>query len=152
LGEERIERFVEIGPSNTLTGLAKQTIQTKYQDHDTALSIKRQLLSIKQTESDIYYANGDSAEVPKQAPPKTEATPTAQAPVPAPATPSPQPSTSSAGPSVAGAKSIATAEDIPVKAEDIVVTIIAQKLKKSTKDVSLSSNIKALVGGMRSIE
>ncbi|KAK9235159.1 3-oxoacyl-synthase [Lipomyces kononenkoae] len=145
LGEEKIERFVEIGPSNTLTGLAKQTIQTKYQDHDTALSIRRQLLSIKQTESDIYYANGVAVEVPKQAPAKTDAKPTAPA-------PSPEPAAAAPAPSGAGARSIATAEDVPVKSEDIVLTIIAQKLKKSTKDISLSSNIKALVGGRSTLE
>jgi fatty acid synthase subunit alpha len=152
LGEEKIERFVEIGPSNTLTGLAKQTIETKYKDHDTALSIQRQLLNLKTSENDIYYANAESAEIPNQAPPKTDTTPAAQAPAPGPAATSPQPSPPSTGSSGAGAKSIASAEDVPVKAEDIVLTVIAQKLKKSIGDISLSSNIKALVGGMRSIE
>lgn len=152
MGEEKIERFVEIGPSNTLTGLAKQTIETKYKDHDTALSIQRQLLNLKTSENDIYYANAESAEIPKQAPPKTDTTPAAQAPAPAPTATSPQPSPPSTGSSGAGAKSIASAGDVPVKAEDIVLTVIAQKLKKSIGDISLSSNIKALVGGMRSIE
>lgn len=149
MGEEKIERFVEIGPSNTLTGLAKQTIETKYKDHDTALSIQRQLLNLKTSENDIYYANAETAEIPKQAPPKVDTTPTAQAPAPTPATPAPQPSAPSTGSTVAGSKSIASAEDVPVKAEDIILTVIAQKLKKSTADISLSSNIKALVGGMR---
>lgn len=153
MGEEKIERFVEIGPSNTLTGLAKQTIETKYKDHDTALSIQRQLLNLKTSENDIYYANAETAEVPKQATPKADTTPAAQAPAPTPATTTaPQPSAPSTGSSGAGAQSIASAEDVPVKAEDIILTVIAQKLKKSTADISLSSNIKALVGGMISIE
>lgn len=147
LGEEKVERFVEIGPSNTLTGLTKQTIETKYKDHDTALSIQRQLLNLKTSESDIYYVNAESAEIPKPAPPKADSTPAAQAPVPTPATTTTQPSTPSTGSSGATAKSIASAEDVPVKSEDIILTVIAQKLKKSIADISLSSNIKALVGG-----
>ncbi|PCH04717.1 Thiolase-like, subgroup [Penicillium occitanis (nom. inval.)] len=152
LGEEKIERFVEIGPSNTLTGLAKQTIETKYKDHDTALSIQRQLLNLRTSENEIYYANAETAEIPKQAPPKADTTPTAQAPAPTPATPASQPSAPSTGSSGGGSKSIASAEDVPVKAEDIILTVIAQKLKKSTADISLSSNIKALVGGRSTLE
>lgn len=151
MGEEKIERLVEIGPSNTLTGLAKQTIQTKYRDHDTALSIQRQLLNLKTSENDIYYTAVESEEIPKQEPPKADTIPKAQAQLTKPAT-SPKPSTSLPEQSGAGFKSIATAEDVPVKAEDIVLTIIAQKLKKSIGDISLSSNIKALVGGMRSMK
>ena len=42
---------------------------------------------------------------------------------------------------------IAKTADAPVKAVDIIVVIIAQKLKKAVKDVPTSSTIKALVGG-----
>ncbi|KAE8554461.1 hypothetical protein EYB25_003000 [Talaromyces marneffei] len=152
LGEEKIQRLVEIGPSNTLTGLAKQTIETKYRDHDTALSIQRQLLNLKTTENDIYYANAEVAEIPKQAPSKPDTKPAASAPVPETATASPQPSTPSPTPSGAGTTSLATSEDVPVKAEDIVLTIIAQKLKKSISDISMSSTIKSLVGGRSTLE
>lgn len=152
MGEEKIERLIEIGPSNTLTGLAKQTIETKYRDHDTALSIQRQLLNLKTRENEIYFTTAESAETPKQKPPKTDTIPIPQARSPEPATKSPKQSVSLPGHSGASFKSIATAEDVPVGVEDIVLTIIAQKLKKSIRDISLSSTIKTLVGGIRSIE
>lgn len=145
LGEKKIERFVEIGPSNTLTGLAKQTIELKYRDHDTALSIQRRLLNLKTSENDIYYTTVESADTSKQVS-------TAQDPMPEPAATPPEPSTSLPDQSGPSSKVIATVEDVPVKVEDIVLTIIAQKLKKSIGDISLSSTIKTLVGGKRSIK
>lgn len=152
MGEEKIERLVEIGPSNTLSGLAKQTIETKYRDHDTALSINRQLLNIKTSENDIYYTTSDSTETPERESPEIDTLPTAQAPLPEPATTSSKRSMPLPGQGGPGVKLIATTEGVPAKAEDIILTIIAQKLKKSIKDISLSSTIKTLVGGMRSIK
>ncbi|KAF4634034.1 hypothetical protein G7Y89_g4072 [Cudoniella acicularis] len=152
LGEKKIERLVEIGPSSTLTGLAKQTIETKYRDHDITLSIQRQLLNLKYNANDIYYTTAESAEAPKQEPPKANTKPTAQVPSPEPALAPPTPSGPLPGQSGPGSAVIATAEDVSVKAEDIILTIIAQKLKKSTRDISLSSTIKTLVGGRSTLE
>lgn len=149
--EKKIERFVEIGPSNTLSGLAKQTIATKYQDHDTALSIERQLLSVKTTEDEIYYKNAQTAEIPTQEAAKADTAPAAQAPVLKLAVLSSELAAVSAGQIVSAFKLSGATEDVPVKAEDIILTIIAQKLKKSIKDISVDSTIKALVGGMYSV-
>ncbi|KFY47176.1 hypothetical protein V494_00120 [Pseudogymnoascus sp. VKM F-4513 (FW-928)] len=152
LGEEKIERLVEIGPSNTLSGLAKQTIGTKYGDHDTALSIQRQLLNIKTNENDIYYRTAESLEILTEEPPKIDKIPAAQAPLPETAAIAPEQSISLPAQSRPGLKLIATAGDVAVKAEDILLTIIGQKLKKSIKDISLDTTIKSLVGGRSALE
>ena len=134
---------------NTLTGLAKQTIQTKYRDHDTALSIQRQLLSIKANETDIYYTNVESEQTLKQESTTTNVARPSQPPMPEPATTAPETLATLPRQTESSLPSIAVAEDVPVKAQDIVVTIIAQKLKKSVGDISLASTIKTLVGGRR---
>lgn len=114
------------------------------------MSIQRQLLNVKTNENDIYYKAAESAEVLKQEPPKASTKLTARAPSPDPVTASPTLSGPLTGHT--GSELIAKAEDVPVKAEDIILTIIAKNLKKAIKDVSLQSTIKTLVGGMRSTQ
>lgn len=111
------------------------------------------MLNVKTNENDIYYKaaeSAESAEVPKQEPPKASTKLTAQAPLPDLATASPTLSGPLSGHT--GPELIPKAEDVSVKAEDIILTIIAKNLKKAIKDVSLQSTIKTLVGGMRSTQ
>jgi fatty acid synthase subunit alpha len=147
LGEKRTERIVEIGPADTLGGMAKRTLAGKYEAHDAALSIQREILCYNKDAKDIYYdvepeeeeaapaAAGEGSAGPSAA--STPAAAAAAAPTPA-AAPAP-----SAGPAAAVA-------DAPVLAVDIIRTIVAQKLKKPLMDIPLSKAIKDLVGGMQS--
>lgn len=138
LGERTTERIVEIGPADTLGVMAKRTIATKYEAHDAALSLSRDILCYSKDAKDIYYdvepeedepaasASGDAA--PAAAAPAAAAAPVAVAPPP------------STGPAAA-------VEDAPVTATDILRALVAQKLKKPLLDVPLSKAIKDLVGG-----
>lgn len=141
LGERTTERIVEIGPADTLGGMAKRTLASKYEAHDAALSLQRQILCYNKDAKDIYYdvepeedepapassGGGDSA-------PATASSASAQAaPIAAASSPS-------AGPAAAVA-------DEPVSATDIIRAIVAQKLKKALMDIPLSKAIKDLVGG-----
>lgn len=112
------------------------------------MSIERQLLSVKTTEDEIYYKNAQTTEIPEQEATKVDTAPAAQTPVSKSAAPSSEPAAPSAGQSAPAFKLSGATEDVPMKAEDIVLTIIAQKLKKSIKDISVDSTIKQLVGGM----
>jgi fatty acid synthase subunit alpha len=143
LGEKRTERIVEIGPADTLGGMAKRTLAGKYEAHDAALSLQRQILCYNKDAKDIYYdvepeeeeaapaagAGGEAASASAGAPAQARAPVAAAAPAP------------SAGPAAAVA-------DAPVSATDIIRTIVAQKLKKPLMDIPLSKAIKDLVGGM----
>lgn len=44
LAQHQAERIVEIGPSDTLGGMAKRTLAAKYESYDAALSLQRQIL------------------------------------------------------------------------------------------------------------
>lgn len=141
LGENTTERIVEIGPADTLGVMAKRTLASKYEAHDAALSLQRQILCYNKDAKDIYYdvepeeeeaaapasGSGDSA------PASQGSAPTAAAPVVA----APPPG---AGPAAAVA-------DEPVTATDILRALVAQKLKKALMDIPLTKAIKDLVGG-----
>ena len=143
LGEKVTERIVEIGPADTLGGMAKRTLASKYEAYDAAKSVQRQILCYNKDVKEIYYdvdpvveeeappANGGSPAPTASSAPAQSSTPVAAA----------APSPSSSGPAAA-------VEDTPVQAVDIVRSLIAQKLKKPFAEIPLSKAIKDLVGGM----
>ena len=143
LAEKVTERIVEIGPADTLGGMAKRTLASKYEAYDAAKSVQRQILCYNKDAKEIYYdadpvvdepesvAGGGKTLAPgaSPAPPPSSASQAASVPAPP-----------SAGPAAAVA-------DVPITAVDIVRTLIAQKLKKPLSDIPLSKAIKDLVGG-----
>jgi len=140
LGEKTTERIVEIGPADTLGVMAKRTLASKYEAHDAARSVQRQILCYNKDAKDIYY-DVDPVEEEPEAPAggssnalsaPSSAPAAASAPIAAPA--------ASAGPA-------ASVPDAPVTATDILRALVAQKLKKPLMDIPLSKAIKDLVGG-----
>ena len=139
-----VERLIEIGPSPTLAGMAQRTLKSKYESYDQALGMQRQVLAYSKEGKEIYYnvdppppVEEEVAPASSSAPaPAAVATPAAEA-APAPA--------ASAGPA-------AQIPDEPVKAVEIVHTVVAQKLKKTLEEVSVSKAIKDLVGGKSTMQ
>ena len=143
LGEKVTERIVEVGPAETLGGMAKRTLASKYEAYDAAKSVQRQILCYNKDAKEIYYDVDPVVE--------EEATPaTAGAPAPSSSSSPAQ----SAAPAAAAAPPLPTSgpaaavEDAPVQAVDIVRSLIAQKLKKPLSEIPLNKAIKDLVGGM----
>ena len=148
LGEKTTERIVEIGPADTLGGMAKRTIASKYEAYDAALSVQRQILCYNKDAKEIYYdvdpVNEEAAPTAddlKSAP--STSMPTATSAIPAAAAPPPPPPSS--GPAAAVA-------DVPVAAVDVLRSLIAQKLKKPLTEIPLSKAIKDLVGGKSTLQ
>lgn len=142
LGEKTTERIVEIGPADTLGVMAKRTLASKYEAHDAALSVQRQILCYNKDARDIYYAVDPAEEEPEPAAAGSGNAPAAPSSAPAPAAAAvaaPAPA-ASAGPA-------AQLPDAPVTATDILRALVAQKLKKPLLDIPLSKAIKDLVGG-----
>ncbi|KAI5122922.1 hypothetical protein M0805_007600 [Coniferiporia weirii] len=139
------ERFIEIGPSPTLTGMATRTLKAKYETQDDSVSRSRAILCHSKNTKEIYYQFEDEApEVAAE--PSADSTPAASAPAAAAPVAAPVAApTASAGPA-------ATIADEPLKAVDTLRVIIAQKLKKSVDEVSLSKSIKDLVGGKSTLQ
>ncbi|KAF2133540.1 fatty acid synthase subunit alpha reductase [Dothidotthia symphoricarpi CBS 119687] len=144
LGEKTTERIVEIGPADTLGVMAKRTLASKYEAHDAALSVQRQILCYNKDAKDIYYDVDPVEEEPEPAAgggggaPAASSTPAAAAPVAA----APPP----------GAGPAAQVPDAPVTATDILRALVAQKLKKPLMDIPLAKAIKDLVGGKSTLQ
>lgn len=142
LAEKRTERIVEVGPADTLGGMAKRTLASKYEAYDAALSVQRQILCYNKDAKEIYYdvdpvdEESPSTEGAKTSP--SLPSPTAKASAPAPA------AVAIAPPSSTPAAAVA---DCPVSAVDIVRSLVAQKLKKPLAEIPLNKAIKDLVGG-----
>jgi fatty acid synthase subunit alpha len=140
LAEKRTERIVEIGPADTLGGMARRTLASKYEAYDAATSVQRQILCYNKDAKEIYYDVDPVEEEPEVAP--TTSTSGSAAPAAAAAA-----APVVAAPPPPGAGPAAPVEDTPVTAVDILRTLVAQKLKKGLSDVPLSKAIKDLVGG-----
>src|SRR5258708_3766320 len=77
------ERFIEIGPSPTLTGMATRTLKAKYEAGDDSTSRTRTILCHAKNPKEIYYQFEDEPEAAASEPPASAVT------VEAPATPVP---------------------------------------------------------------
>ena len=137
------ERFIELGPSPTLTGMASRTLKAKYEAKDDSISHSRSILCHAKNAKEIYYQFEDELDAPV-----ADDTPSDAAP-PSPAAP-PLPSVPIAVPAATGAAT--SIEDAPIKAIDILSVIVAQKLKKRVDEVSLAKSIKDLVGGKSTLQ
>ena len=144
LAEQRTERIVEIGPADTLGGMARRTLASKYEAYDAATSVQRQILCYNKDAKEIYYDVDPVEDEPEAPEPSTIAAPSA------PAAPAPAAAAAAAPPAAAPPQNAGPAtavEDAPVTAVDVLRTLVAQKLKKTLTDISLSKAIKDLVGG-----
>ena len=144
LKDQLTERIVEIGPADTLGGMAKRTLASKYEQYDAAKSIQRQILCYNKDAKEIYYdidpvPEEDAAPSAGDAPAPSSSSAPAPSQAAAPAAAAPPPAANS-GPAAAVA-------DVPIQAVDVVRSLIAQKLKKPLGDIPLSKAIKDLVGG-----
>ena len=143
LGEKTTERIVEVGPADTLGGMAKRTLAAKYEAYDAARSVQRQILCYNKDAKDIYYDVDPVEDEPAEttAGSGTEGTPAAPSQAPAQAAPAAAPAPA------AGSGPAAAVADAPVSAVEILRSLVAQKLKKPLQDIPLSKAIKDLVGG-----
>lgn len=140
LAEKRTERIVEIGPADTLGGMARRTIGSKYEAYDAATSVQRQILCYNKDAKEIYYDVDPVEEEPEA--PVADSTP-----APAAASAAPTQAAAAAPPPPPSAGPAAAVADIPVPAVDIVRALVAQKLKKPFLDIPPTKAIKDLVGG-----
>ncbi|KAN0073257.1 hypothetical protein V8E54_008477 [Elaphomyces granulatus] len=144
LAEKRTERIVEIGPADTLGGMAKRTLASKYEAYDAATSVQRQILCYNKDPKEIYYDVDPVEEEPEPS--------AAPLPTDPPATGSPAIPTAAVAALPPSAGPAPSVEDAPVSAVDILRALVAQKLKKALTDIPLSKAIKDLVGGKSTLQ
>jgi len=143
----KFERFIEIGPSPTLTGMAARTLKAKYEAKDDSTSRVRRVFCASKDQKEIYYQFEDEPDAtPESDAPAETTTPT---PLPVAAVPAivaaPTPLPATANPA-------ASIEDVPIRAVDILAVIVSQKLKKQLSEIPLSKSIKDLSNGKSTLQ
>jgi fatty acid synthase subunit beta len=139
------ERFIEIGPSPTLTGMATRTLKAKYETADDSINHPRAILCHSKNPKEIYYQFEDEAAAEPQEADAAAAAPTASTPAAAAPVAVATPAASASGP-------VAQIPDEPLRALDTLMVIIAQKLKKKVEEIPTSKAIKDLVGGKSTLQ
>lgn len=124
--------------------MARRTLASKYEAYDAAQSLQRQILCYNKDAKEIYYDVEPVEEEEKPA----EASSAPSAPSAAAAVSTAQIAVPALAPSGPAAK----VSDEPVKAIDIVRSLVAQKLKKSLADIPPSKAIKDLVNGKSTLQ
>ncbi|PVH99331.1 thiolase-like protein [Periconia macrospinosa] len=137
-GDLKTERFVEIGPAETLKSMARTTLaSTIYKTHDKAQGFQRVLLSYSKDCDEIYYsAPAKSEPEPELTPPlkselKVNSEPVALAMEPKPDISPP---------------------NIPPTSLDAIECIVALALRKAVGEISHSQSVKALCGGRSTVQ
>ena len=77
LADQLTERIVEVGPADTLGGMAKRTLAAKYEAYDAARSVQRQILCYNKDAKDIYYDVDPIEDEPAPAPSGGDSAPAA---------------------------------------------------------------------------
>ncbi|CAH7689739.1 fatty acid synthase subunit beta [Phakopsora pachyrhizi] len=142
--EYKVQRFIEFGPSPTLTGMATRTLKLKYEKQDAASSMNREILCISKNMREICYQYEDDAPVADSG---DSASPASAAPAPVAVVVAPV--LSAAAPV---AVAVAAVSDQPLQAVETLRVLVAQGLKKPLDEVPLSKSIKDLVGGKSTMQ
>jgi len=130
----KFERFIEIGPSPTLTGMAVRTLKAKYEAKDNLTSHVHCVFCALKDQKEIYYQIGDEPD----ATPESDAPAETTTPTPPPMAAVPAIVTASTPPP-ATANPAASIEDVPIRALDILPVIVSQKLKKRLSETHSQS-------------
>ncbi|KAJ5345807.1 hypothetical protein N7452_003811 [Penicillium brevicompactum] len=146
------ERIIEVGPSATLLGMFRKTIDTIYPTQECALPAPRQLLHSEKNTDDIYYRGVPDQTESLQTEPQTQTTTQSQ---PAPADSAPKVTvevTTTALPTPRVHVEVVSIEDQNVQARDIIFAIVGRALKRAASEIDGSKSIKALAEGRSTLE
>ncbi|KAF2463978.1 uncharacterized protein BDR25DRAFT_243903 [Lindgomyces ingoldianus] len=129
----------------------KRTRDLVYRPYDTANSISREFLSLKQNRDDVYYV-GQKRVLKATSAPKKEAPTSAPAALAVREAPAAQPVVSPQQSPVPTPISATPIEDARVQAKEIVTAIVSIALKKPAKGVAFNKSVKTLSGGRSTLQ
>lgn len=144
------ERIIEVGPSATLLGMFRKTIDTIYPTQECALPAPRQLLHSEKNTDDIYYSGKPEKIESSKTQAQAQTTTQSQNVVPTSAESAPKVTvevTTTALPTPRVHVEVVSIEDQDVQARDIVFAIVSRALKRAASEIDGSKSIKALAEG-----
>ncbi|KAK6825642.1 3-oxoacyl-synthase [Apiospora arundinis] len=158
--DRNVERLIEIGPANVLANMAKKSAKALVMQRDTARSVEREYLNINNPDDarKIYFEYDEST--PAKAESASTSASKSEAPTPPPAQ-APAVKANPAPAKVAEAPSVSivpvpTAPDSVVDKDlsptDIILTLVAQKLRRAFDEVPIGETIQGLSGGKSTLQ
>ncbi|EKV04372.1 Fatty acid synthase subunit alpha, putative [Penicillium digitatum] len=153
LSRTKSDRIIEVGPSATLLGMLRKTIDTIHSTKECTLPAPRQLLHSEKDLDEIYYTGQPDQFNPVQIETQTEtqmSPPKPEAALPAPT--ATMDVTTTALPSSRVHVEVVEIDDQSIQAQDIVFAIVARALKRVTAEIDGSKSIKALTEGRSTLE
>ncbi|KGO45059.1 Acyl transferase/acyl hydrolase/lysophospholipase [Penicillium expansum] len=141
------ERIIVVGPSATLLGMLRKTIDTTHPTKECTLPAPRQLLHSEKDMDDIYYTGEPNQLNPVETQTQKETQmlpPNPEAALLAP-TVTMEVTTTALPPKVH--IKVIDIEDQSIQAQDILFAIVARALKRSAAEIDGSKSIKALAEG-----
>lgn len=142
LNQMGCERTVEVGPSSTLTIMAKRTVAAKFKDTDEAMWFCRELLLTEQDYSAIAFENAESVKQPYPLATSKNLTPADFNTAPKIGSVLPVPDRVNLHKTY-GKKHA----DVKATAKAILITLVAHKVKKPTHGIRDQDSIKVLALG-----
>ncbi|KAL9613426.1 MAG: hypothetical protein Q9167_002024 [Letrouitia subvulpina] len=146
--KDGVHRLVEFGPAKVLGGIAKRSVEARFAARDMVRAIERQYLSCIYDSKRLYfeYDPPPTARI-TEADAKIQQSRTTQAP-----TVHALSTTVPASTPLTQAIVTASIADVPISAKEIVRSLVANKVKKKSKDIQLGNSIKDLAGGKSTLQ
>lgn len=147
--DRNVQRLIEIGPANVLANMAKKSAKALVMQQDMARSVDREYLNINNPDDarKIYYEYEERTSVSS---PMPESSTTPHVPEPA-STPAPAPPVKVPEASPVSIVSVPSAPgtivDRDLSPTDIILTLVAQKLRRAFDEVPVGESIQGLSGG-----
>ncbi|KAI7968425.1 hypothetical protein EIK77_006444 [Talaromyces pinophilus] len=143
-----IERYVEVGPSRVLANMTKK--QAAMEQHAESHTIIRQFLSSSDSRKEIFYEydDGETESVTSTAPSNAKAASPAERPAPS------MVAETSQRVETGSSSTMATAAvgNTPMSATDIIIAVVAQKLRKQFDEIPITKSIQELSGGKSTLQ
>ena len=142
-----VKRIIEVGPSKTLSTMAKKSTNGRFTERDKSRSIERSFLSSTSDAKAIFYEYDEHPDAPALAEPVSlQASPLPDTAV--------QPSTTSSAVTLGAIESPPAVQsepvpDAPFPVLDVITAITSQKVKQSFDELSLDKSLRDLSGGKR---
>ncbi|KAI2788156.1 Fatty acid synthase subunit alpha [Penicillium oxalicum] len=143
LKDLKIQNLLEVGPVSTLINMLRRTLKNEdYVIHDSALGVRRKLLSYRDHAADIHRGLTLTTDLKIE----TVEAPQSLSPRVAPLLPSSPPATDAEAPI------LASIPDASTSAQEIVLAIISHKLDRMLVPDDLCKSVKQLCGGRSTMQ
>ncbi|OOQ83309.1 3-oxoacyl-[acyl-carrier-protein] synthase [Penicillium brasilianum] len=146
LKDLKIQNLLEVGPVSTLVNMLSRTLQNEdYVIHDSALGVRRKLLSYRDHAADIHRGFTSTTDLKTETVEAPRAPPPPMAP-PVPSLPPPPPAIAVEAPIQP------SIPDASPSAQEIALAIISQKLERALGADDLRKSVKQLCGGRSTMQ